>query len=94
MKTRLIDEQDEDENSDSSGPKRPRVGDNGASAAGSSQVSERRYSMFQATLAGARGEEMEPSMDKDEALRMVKAGRCAAPHCTAALLLFVVIVDH
>ena len=42
--------------------------------------------MFQATLAGARGEEMEPSMDKDEALRMVKAGRCAAPHCTAALL--------
>ena len=40
-------------------------------------MSERRYSMFQATLAGARGEEMEPSMDKDEALRMVKAGRCA-----------------
>jgi len=63
-----------------------RASGSGASAGGSSQVSERRYSMFQATLAGARGEEMEPSMDKDEALRMVKAGRCAAPHCTAALL--------
>ena len=40
----------------------------------STDSDEERYQAFLAVLHGARGEEMEPSMDKDEALRMVKAG--------------------
>ena len=37
-------------------------------------MTERRYITFQDTLAGARGEEMDPSMLKDEALKVVAAG--------------------
>ena len=46
----------------------------GAAGGGSSQMTERRYQTFQNMLAGARGEEMEPSMSKDDALRAVAAG--------------------
>jgi DNA replication licensing factor MCM3 len=48
-----------------------------ASGDGPSQMSERRYITFQNTLAGARGEEMEPSMLKDDALKAVAAGSSA-----------------
>ena len=37
-------------------------------------ASERRYQIFQNTLAGARGEEMDPSMSEEDALRAVGAG--------------------
>ncbi len=66
-----------------SSAKRQRAGDAAADrAAGGAApeggmpaiASERRYQMFQNTLAGARGEEMDPSMSEEDALRAVGAG--------------------
>ena len=66
-----------------SSAKRQRAGDaaaDRAAAGGAPQggmpaiASERRYQIFQNTLAGARGEEMDPSMSEEDALRAVGAG--------------------
>ena len=62
---------------DAAASKRQRAGaaaDDRGAAGGASQMTERRYITFQNTLAGARGEEMDPSMLKDDALKAVAAG--------------------
>jgi DNA replication licensing factor MCM3 len=51
-----------------------RAAGGGPGGGSNSAASERRYQTFQNTLAGARGEEMDPSMSEEDALRAVGAG--------------------